>query len=249
MAAPADTLQPVELADGVEIHLRVAGPAARSTAYLLDWLIFAGVLLVISLTLLFAGISVLGPQVALGIIVLIAFLLAWFYNVYFEMTKKAATPGQRAMGLKVASVSGGPVRLPQSLIRNLLRFVDMLPFFYLFGIVCCLFTRRFQRLGDLVADTVVIYADPPVRQALALKVNAEPITPGATLSREEQAALMDFLERAPRWSDARKTELSDLLVPLTDRTGLAGLVRLCGIALWLQQGHHSTTPNSNRISS
>ena len=250
MAAPtADTLQAVELADGVEIHLRVAGPAARSTAYLLDWLIFAGILLVISLTLLFAGISVLGPRVALGIMLLIGFLLAWFYNVGFEMTKKAATPGQRAVGLKVASVSGGPVRLPQSLIRNLLRFVDMLPLFYLFGIVCCLFTRRFQRLGDLVADTVVVYADPVIRNPASMKVNAEPVAPSAPLSREEQAALMDFLERAPRWLDARKTELADLLTPLTERTGLSGLVRLCGMALWLQQGHKPTNPNSVHLSS
>jgi hypothetical protein len=141
------------------------------------------------------------------------------------------------------------VRLPQSLIRNLLRFVDIMPGFYLFGFICCLFTRRFQRLGDLVADTVVVYADAVVRNQAPMKVNADPIAPSAPLSREEQAALMAFLERAPRWSDARKTELADLLTPLTDRTGLAGLVRVCGMALWIQQGHKPTVPNSIRISS
>jgi uncharacterized RDD family membrane protein YckC len=250
MAAPtADTLQPVELADGVEIHLRVAGPAVRSAAYLIDWLIFVVVLFVLILALLFLAAPVVGPQVAFGIGLLIGFLLAWFYNVFFEMSKRAATPGQRAMGLKVASVSGGPVRLPQSLTRNLLRFVDIMPGFYLFGLICCLFTQRFQRLGDLVADTVVIYADQEPRNAAAMKVNADPVAPGAALSREEQAALIDFLDRAPRWSDARKTEMADVLSPLTERTGLAGLVRLCGMALWLQQGHKSTTPDSTRISS
>jgi uncharacterized RDD family membrane protein YckC len=232
----------------VEIHLRVAGPAVRSTAYLIDWLIFIIVLFAMIMLLLFVAAPVVGPQVALGIGLLVGFLLAWFYNVFFEMGKRAATPGQRAMGLKVASVSGGPVRLPQSLIRNLLRFVDIMPGFYLFGLVCCLFTHRFQRLGDLVADTVVIYADQEIRNAVPMKVNADPIAPLAPLSREEQAALIDFLDRAPRWSDARKTEMADLLSPLTERSGLAGLVRLCGMALWLRQGHKSGTPASSRLS-
>ncbi|HRK15074.1 MAG TPA: hypothetical protein PK490_12330, partial [Prosthecobacter sp.] len=52
----------------------------------------------------------------------------------------------------------------------------------------------------------------------------------------EQAALLDFLERAPRWSDARKLELSDLLEPLTGSAGMEGLRRACGMGLWLRQG-------------
>lgn len=235
-AHTADTLQAVELADGVEIHLRVAGPAVRSAAWLLDLLCYILILAALGTVIVIAGGGIGGDQIAGGIMMLLSFLLAWFYNVFFELGKKAATPGQRAMGLKVSSVSGGPVRLPQSIIRNLLRVVDFMPAFYLFGFVCCLFNRRFQRLGDLVADTVVVYAEPATRQPADLKVNADPVAPGATLSRAEQAALVEFLERAPQWSDARKMELSNLLTPLTERTGLAGLVRVCGMALWVQQG-------------
>lgn len=240
--SPADTLQSVELADGVEIHLRVAGPGPRCLAWLLDLLIFAGMMLGLSLAvnLLFAYLGV--QEIASGILSLLAFLLVWFYNVFFELGKKAATPGQRSLGLKVASVSGGPVRLPQSLIRNTLRVVDIMPGFYLFGLLCCLFTRRFQRLGDLVADTVVIYAEPKTPQAPPLVVNAQPLAPQATLSRAEQAALIDFLERAPQWSDARKIEVADLLEPLTHRTGLPGLVHACGIALWIKQGGKAAPP-------
>ncbi|MDZ4289168.1 MAG: RDD family protein [Prosthecobacter sp.] len=234
-AQTADTLQAVELADGVEIHLRVAGPAVRSAAWLLDLLLYICLMLGISVAVSLVGGTV-GGQITGGIILLLAFLLNWFYNVFFEMGKRAATPGQRAMGLKVASVSGGPVRLPQSIIRNLLRVVDFMPAAYLFGFVCCLFNRRFQRLGDLVADTVVVYAEPAARPPAALKVNAEPVAPAMALSRAEQAALVEFLERAPHWSDARKMEMSNLLSPLTERTGLSGLVRVCGMALWIQQG-------------
>ncbi len=232
---PADTLQPVELADGVEIHLRVAGPAVRSAAWLIDLLIFC-----LTLFILGIGLSMLAPhlgdQTVQGILLLCLFGLSWFYNVFFEMSARAATPGQRKMGLKVASVSGAPVRLPQSLIRNLLRVIDFMPGFYLFGLTCCLFTRRFQRLGDLVADTVVVYAEPPQPTTPDAQVNAQPMPPAVVLSRVEQAALLQFLERAPHWSDARKTELTDLLEPLTGSTGMAGLTQACGIGVWLQKG-------------
>lgn len=234
-ATTIDTLQPVELADGVEIHLRVAGPAVRSVAWLIDLLIFVGVLMLWGLI---AGLisNVVGEGIGNGLFLLGLFLVAWFYNVFFEMGARAATPGQRVVKIKVVSVSGAPVRLPQSLIRNLLRVIDFMPAAYLFGLICCLFTRRFQRLGDLVADTVVVYDDAKPTEPAAIQVNAEPHPPSQMLNRAEQAAILQFLERAPHWSDARKMELSDLLEPLTDRKGLGGLTRVCSMGLWLQKG-------------
>lgn len=236
MAAGAltDTLQSVELADGVEIHLKVAGPAVRSVAWLIDFLVFLGILigLNIVIALIAAG---LGAEVSSGIMLLGLFLLLWFYNVIFEVGPKGATPGQRSMGLKVASVNGAPVRLPQSIIRNLLRVADFLPAFYLLGLITCLFTKKFQRLGDLVADTVVIYSgEKQKKKAEPPKVNAEPQAPAMPLSREEQAAVLQFIDRAPQWSDARKVELANVLEPLTHRQGMAGLSRLAGIGLWLR---------------
>lgn len=234
----ADTLQPVELADGLEIHLRVAGPAVRSVAWLVDTVIFLAVMIFIAVILAMLSAHA-GEMTTTGIFLLCMFLLSWFYNVFFEMGKRAATPGQRMMKLKVASVSGAPVRLPQSIIRNLLRVIDFMPGFYLFGLVCCLFSQRFQRLGDLVADTVVVYAEVDVSKVPEMRVNAEPKAPPTVLSRAEQAALLQFLERAPQWSDARKTELTDLLEPLTGKTGLPGLTQTCSIGVWLQKGTQS----------
>lgn len=235
MAAPlVDTLQSVELADGVEIHLKVAGPGARCTAWLIDTVIFA--LVVFGLSMLIFGIlgGLMGEGVAQGVYLLCLFALWWCYNIGFEMSAKAATPGQRQMGLRVVSVSGGPVRLPQSIIRNLLRVVDFMPGAYLLGLLCCLTSKRFQRLGDLVADTVVVYAEPKEKAKEAIKVNAEPEAPPVVLTREEQAAFLQFLDRAPYWSDARKTELSNLLEPLHQRDGLPGLIKTCAIGVWLR---------------
>lgn len=228
----ADTLQPVELADGVSLNLRVAGPAVRALAWLLDLLIAIGCYIVASIVLgIIVGIT--GAEIGQGLMLLFMFLFNWFYNVYFEMGKRQATPGQRGMGVKVASVSGAPPRLPQSLIRNLLRTIDFLPFGYFTGLICALSNRRFQRLGDLVADTVVVYADEKQHELPESAVNATPIAPPMALSREEQAAILAFMERAPSCSDARRLELSDVLTPLTQRTGMPGLQRLCGFGLWL----------------
>jgi uncharacterized RDD family membrane protein YckC len=235
-AALADTLESVELADGVQIHLRVAGPSVRSVAWLLDMLLFTLIVILLGLAIVFLSGMLIGAQVGQGLMLLMLFILNWFYNVFFELSAKAATPGQRHMGLKVVSVSGGPVRLPQSMIRNILRVVDFMPFGYLFGLTCCFCTSRFQRLGDLVADTVVVYADKPLTEVVGMKVNADPMPPPVPLNREEQAAMLQFLERSPRWSDARKTELSDVLEPLTKRRGMGGLLDTVKMALWLQSG-------------
>ena len=228
----ADTLQPVELADGVSIHLRVAGPAVRAMAWLIDLVI--AICVYIAMAMAFGAVGMIGgDSVGQGLFLLALFFFNWFYNVFFEMGKKQATPGQRAMGVKVASVSGAPPRLPQSLIRNLLRGIDFLPFGYLAGLVCTLSNQRFQRLGDLVADTVVVYADEKPVNTAAFAVNATAEAPLMALNRAEQAAVLEFMERAPTWSDDRRLELAELLQPLTQRTGWAGLRRLCGIGLWL----------------
>ncbi len=76
----------------------------------------------------------------------------------------------------------GAIALPdllqfsQIVIRNLLRFVDMLPAFYLVGGIACLASRRAQRLGDFAANTIVVHnpkiQEPDLDQLLAGKFNS-----------------------------------------------------------------------------
>ena len=233
-AARADTLQTVELADGVEIQLRVAGPAVRSMAYMIDLTIRIGIDILVAIGLFWLLPPVIGSQMTGGLFMLFAFFMEWFYNVIFEAGAKGATPGQRSMKLRVMSVTGGPVSLAQAVMRNFLRVVDFMPFLYLTGIVCLLFTKRFQRLGDLVANTVMTYAEVPPFFAPHVEIRAERRAPSQVLTREEQAALLQFLERAPLWADERRVELATLVQPLTGVAGMEGLRRLCGMALWLQ---------------
>jgi len=64
------------------------------------------------------------------------------------------------LGLRVIDAQGLRLQLPQIVLRNLLRWVDMLPAFQLVGGIASLMSRNGQRLGDLAANTVVAVERP-----------------------------------------------------------------------------------------
>jgi uncharacterized RDD family membrane protein YckC len=65
-----------------------------------------------------------------------------------------------AMDIVVVTEDGDPIAYRESAIRTLLRIVDALPFFYIVGLVAIYVTDRKQRVGDLVADTIVVKTKP-----------------------------------------------------------------------------------------
>ena len=232
-----DTLQSIELAEGVEIHLRMAGPYVRVLAYLIDLLIRIVIFVVGTLLINLSGL-IIGFNVAQGLDMLMMFILVFFYYVLFEAGKRGASPGKRAMGLRVVDTSGAPISFGQSFIRNMLRFADGLPPpTYAFGLLSTLLNKRFQRLGDLLANTVVVYERLPQMHLAALPPALDNRPPGVPLTREEQAALLAFRERGGMWSEARRIELADHAKELTGATGQAGMTRLLGMAHWLGEKH------------
>ena len=93
------------------------------------------------------------------------FFTYWLYGVGFEVLNNGMTPGKKMQGLQVVHDDGTPIRLPASLLRNLVLYVDLLPAAYAAGIVTMLLTNNFRRLGDLAGGTMVIYR--PAEQAVA----------------------------------------------------------------------------------
>lgn len=201
-----DTTHNIATPEGVELKLPVAGLAARTLAWLIDALIK------------FVGLSVAGTIPAVlgaaggGIYLLIAFATFWLYNVLFEVFNRGATPGKRALGLRVMNVNGTPVGWAGSTIRNLLRFVDFLPGVYLFGFISVYLSERFQRLGDLAAGTIVVYDAPPV--AVNLSANGDPLALNVPMTADEQQAVVSFAERASRINAERVDELAEMLDPV-----------------------------------
>ena len=215
-----DTRQKIEIAEGVEIDLRPAGLIVRVSAYMLDWLFKIGIILVASIVASSVGLIAgaaggeeVGNGVASGIVGLVTFVLHWIYSICFEVSRWGATPGKRIMGLRVTQLSGAPVSLGQSVVRNMLRVVDLLPLGGAVGVISCLTTKRFQRLGDLAADTVVVYAptiEPTAPPATAIE-SAEGewvLRPPSRLTREEQVAVLTFSERSEEWTVPRREELA-----------------------------------------
>lgn len=239
-----DTMQCNELAEGVEIHLRIAGPYVRVLAYVLDYLIRVGICILAYLGLLLFGF-VAGLQVAGGLAMLVLFFLIFFYYVLFEAGPRGASPGKRIMGLRVVDISGAPITYGQAFIRNLMRVVDSMPLMpsfplfvsYGFGLTSTLFTKRFQRLGDLLANTVVVYERLPAMNVSGLPPVLASRAPNVPLTREEQVAVMAFRERGGMWSEARRVELANHACELTGKSGEAGMTRLLGVAHWLGEKH------------
>jgi uncharacterized RDD family membrane protein YckC len=230
MQALLDTVRLNETPEGVDLGLRVAGPAPRALALALDWLIRLALYLVLTPLAAFSGLGA-------GLILLGAFLIEWLYPVIFEVLK-GTTPGKRAMGLAVVHDDGTPVGLPASMIRNLLRVVDFLPIFYGVGLISTLVDPDFRRLGDLAAGTLVIHAEGRERKLAIPK--ASPCPPPRGLSLATQQAILAFGERSERLSPDRRVELAEILVGrLSGAEGVRGraaVERVQGYARWLARG-------------
>jgi len=66
------------------------------------------------------------------------------------------TLGKYLVSIKVTRPDGSPPSFVGSLLRNLLRLIDWLPFFYLVGIITVAFSKSDRRLGDRVGNTIVV---------------------------------------------------------------------------------------------
>lgn len=224
-----DTIRAIETPEGVELQFRVAGPVIRALAWSIDASIRLGLYIMLSYLLAWLG------WLGVGFFFLTLFLVEWFYPVLFEVYGNGATPGKRTLKISVLQASGAPVNWSSAMIRNLLRAVDMLPLFYGFGLITMLLNKDFQRLGDLAANTVVVYqekiAPATQKQTIATKTATNFNLPLLTLV--EQQAIVNFAERTQALSQQRATELANLVTPLTGQTEEAGRQRLYQIAYHL----------------
>ncbi|WP_426012051.1 RDD family protein [Caulobacter sp. DWR2-3-1b2] len=167
--------------EGVDLHLRLGDAGERAAALLIDLAIIVGVLIAFSLVTLLAffGAKGKGGDVIATVWMLVFFVLRNLYFVIFELTPGAATPGKRAMGLRVAARNGGRLTADAIFARNAMREIELyLPLSFLIvnnsqvgawislaGLLWCgvfllfpLFNRDRLRVGDLVAGTWVVKA-------------------------------------------------------------------------------------------
>ena len=145
----------------VAIEMPLAGVGSRFIALLVDYLIWGAglvVLLILARLLLPAlhAFSRISAQWAEAVVIFVLFLLNWGYFTLFEAFGNGRTPGKRVAKIRVIQRSGRSIGLLESMARNLVRYVDQVPFFYGVGVIAMFVTRQHQRLGDLAAGTLVV---------------------------------------------------------------------------------------------
>lgn len=225
MQAPRlDTLLAVETPEGIELDLHPAGAPARCLAFGID----AGIriVLLIAASMVLQQIEGMG----LGALLLVFFVVEWFYPVLFELLPAGATPGKRALGLRVVMDDGMPVTPLASLLRNLLRAADFLPLAYAAGVLSMLWRPDFKRLGDVVAGTLVVYVAAPPRTEGPPQ--AEPEAPARPLTAAQQTAVVDWALRTPRLTVPRAEELAALAAPVLRAGSTTATQRLLAVAHW-----------------
>jgi len=90
-------------------------------------------------------------------LIVASFVIFFGYFIFFETIWSGQTPGKRWLKLRVIQEDGRPINFFAALTRNLIRFADMIiPPFYSVGIISVFASARAKRLGDYVANTVVV---------------------------------------------------------------------------------------------
>ncbi|MCR9196337.1 MAG: RDD family protein [Hyphomonas sp.] len=168
--------------EGAALNLKISTFGERLGAFVLD----VSLQFIIMFAIIFAIAFVAGAmnfngwQIAWAVAMVLIFFVRNFYFIFFEVGRKAATPGKRALGLRVADRKGGRLTANAVIARNFMRELEFfLPLSVLFSfgadgvegwinwllLIWCgifvlfpLFNREKLRIGDLVAGTMVIHA-------------------------------------------------------------------------------------------
>lgn len=218
--------------ENIKIDYDLAGVGSRGGAAVIDSVILlaAWLLLVwIRGRIEEAGASI-GGNWAGAILAVITFALAWGYYVAFEAAWNGQTPGKRWLRLRVVRGYGMPIDLPCAAVRNLVRLIDFMPFFYVFGLISMLVTNDCKRLGDVAAGTLVVkeraewkrQIEAPRPPAAAQQQSYKPAIPGIEMiSRDEFEAVKRFVERMPELDAKLREQLAaKIAAPIVERLAL-----------------------------
>lgn len=212
------------------LSYRLAGITARIGAHLIDiFAIIAGYVAVMFVLGFFGFIFQLSPFQFLLAIAAVAWPILYF--CLLEGFWNGQTLGKKVSGLRVRLVDGTPVTPLAAAARNLLRPADMLPILpvpYFAGVVAMFLNPKLQRLGDLVAGTVVVHEPkrlPPVNIA-PHRVGVHPLEHLVgdlrKLTENEYYALRRYCDRFPALSTEVQNRLTDRLwLPIAHRLGIS----------------------------
>jgi uncharacterized RDD family membrane protein YckC len=176
----------IETPERVPLHFALASLGNRFIACAIDHgLQIATLIGMVILFILISDVSDVGnrltnaPKWVLAMLIILVFILMSGYFVFFEWIWNGQTPGKRWLKLRVIREDGRPISFFEAMVRNLLRNFDIMPSpFYSIGLISVFATERDQRVGDLVAGTVVVREREAEAPAFA-EVFASPVSDAA----------------------------------------------------------------------
>lgn len=198
----------------VRIRLEPAGAGSRFLAMMIDFAIVQG----ISGAMAMVVAALLPGGIAGWVYITANFLLTWGWHLFFETRRQGRTPGKRALKIRVIDARGLPVSLHQSLVRNITRVLDFAPAFYGIGAIASLVSKSHRRLGDIIADTLVVRDAQPLayRGQLAAERRYNSLrTPRVLrlirhrISLAERELLLTLCLRAEKMSPAARYDLME----------------------------------------
>lgn len=257
MAATGTRTDGIVTPEAVVLEFETAGLASRLLGAFVD----AVIQLVLLFVVLFAAFGLGEAGVDFGgfaaaLLYVLVFLLLFGYPTAFETLWRGRTPGKAALGLRVVTIEGGPIRFRHAAVRAILGLFDKYVGSGLVGVVAVLTTRRDQRLGDLVAGTIVLRERSGARAPAAVRFSPPPGLEAFTasldvarLGHEDYGTIRSFLLRTGSLSpDARAHVASQLAGPIAARlstsppAGLPAEVFLVCVAAAHQARHAPPAP-------
>jgi uncharacterized RDD family membrane protein YckC len=203
----------------------LAGPFRRFMAYLIDQFLIG---LLVAGAFLLSMFFALGSAAFLGPALIAYFVLTWGYGAFCEGLFNGQTLGKHWIRIRVLSERGVPITGVQAILRNLIGTVDgLIPFCFLVGLSSMLVSRKFQRMGDLAAGTMVVIEERRLSRGITRIDDPESegvlawlpqrIAVGSHVAR----ALSDYVEVRRRFGPLRRAEMAEpLAAPLRRRFGV-----------------------------
>lgn len=230
----------IESPEKIRFYYKIARTGARIGAYVVDFII-QGVIIFLLVVFVLAGRGLEGgvfspdfagdfQLLAMAFLYLVYFFLQWGYFTFFEIFKNGQTPGKKAMRISVIRSDGDPLDASSIVLRNLLRAVDGFPLFHLLGGLVSMLDKRSRRLGDMVADTVVVHEihfdleEPNFETRISDEAKASPrLELMNKLNEEELYVIRRFLaERNVLTPDRQKEVAAKLAAGVRRRLNLKG---------------------------
>lgn len=208
----------LQTAENISLRYDTATAGSRSAAFLIDYIII--LLIVLGLNGLIHLADRIGGDVFssyfVAVIYLVVGTLLWAYFVISEIILDGSSIGKRVLGIRVIKEDGSPIDIVDSLTRNFIRFVDLLPGTCLVGFVVMMLNEKSKRLGDYAAGTVVVRVRSvqPDRMYMGDTPYDEVVEGNPHLSlitAEEYQLVRDYMAQRYRLSPYKSFSLADKL--------------------------------------